>query len=475
MASLGLFGSSAPRMRARMLQPPQISPMDEMQLLKQQEAASQQAALAAAARGEDRRRGLIGATPEAIPATDPAGSPPQEAKTPPLGMFGSGAPKAGKYQNAGQYQPGQRDWWKEISSDPFGFLLTGSEGLSQKRDEAMAYSAQQAAIEERARKEAELVAQARAAGLDPGGVLAMSLNPTEFGKSYSTNYEAANVAGGDSRSVFENGKRTMITAPKFGVDGGRGYTQTAEGTEWGDQRGKSYEEITNEGKLAEDVRNNNLTNSRGWATIGIERDKAAKAGLPDFGDENSFRNQYLGQAKPYQDVKAAAGRVATLSADMNPAEQMALVFSTMKMLDPGSTVREGEYATAQNTTGIAGQAWNYYNKMQNGEFLNPTQIKEFRDMIGGLEREAEKSYVQTLDQYRSMAPRYRMDPSIIQDFRGPGAGPTPREQAAAASREVAARAGHAGGVMGGKGQFDPAAFANLRPSNDVSDLLDKYR
>ena len=145
------------------------------------------------------------------------------------------------------------------------------------------------------------------------------------------------------------------------------------------------------------------------------------------------------------------------------------------MLDPGSTVREGEYATAQNTTGFAGQAWNYYNKMQNGEFLNPTQIQEFRNMIAGLEKEAEASYVQTLDQYRGLASRYRMDPSIIQDFRGPGAGLTPREQAAAAAREAAARAGHAGGVLGGQGQFDPAAFAGLNNVPDVSDLLEKYR
>ena len=35
------------------------------------------------------------------------------------------------------YTPGKRDWWGEISSDPLGFFLTGADGLSQKREEAI--------------------------------------------------------------------------------------------------------------------------------------------------------------------------------------------------------------------------------------------------------------------------------------------------------------------------------------------------
>ena len=49
----------------------------------------------------------------------------------------------------------------------------------------------------------------------------------------------------------------------------------------------------------------------------------------------------------------------------------------MKMLDPGSTVREGEFATAQNTTGIPGRIVNAYNNARTGERLNPAQKKEF--------------------------------------------------------------------------------------------------
>lgn len=411
MATLGMFGGSAPRRMIRlrpedqMLAQMQIAPIAAPQAVKPRFTAAS----------------MMGGTDPAPPpmAEQPAAN--GAGGTPPLGMFGSSAPKPSKMEATGKYQPGQRDWWGEISSDPFGFLLTGTEGLSSKREEAMAYEAAQAAALERARKEAALMEQAQAAGLDPGGILAMSLNPTEFGKSYGSNYEAANVGAGDSR-VFGNGRETY-TAPKIGVDGGFGYTQTPEGIEWGDQRGQNYSEATAEGTLAETGRHNR-------ATEGLERDKfrfdQTKPPEIKFGDENSYRNQYLGQVKTFQDVARAASSVRSLSPTMNPAEQMALIFQTMKMLDPGSTVREGEYANAQNTTGALGQMWNAYNKAMTGQGLNPTQISDFRGMIDGLYNAAEGQYAQTYDFYRGMAPRYSMDPSIIQDFRlAPVAQPGP--------------------------------------------------
>jgi len=65
------------------------------------------------------------------------------------------------------------------------------------------------------------------------------------------------------------------------------------------------------------------------------------------------------------------------SAEDSPAGDMALIFAFMKMLDPGSTVREGEFATAQNTTGIPGRIVNAYNNARTGERLNAAQKKEF--------------------------------------------------------------------------------------------------
>lgn len=56
---------------------------------------------------------------------------------------------------------------------------------------------------------------------------------------------------------------------------------------------------------------------------------------------------------------------------------IAMIFNYMKMLDPGSVVREGEFATAQNATGVDDRVMNQYNKLLSGERLNPTQRKQF--------------------------------------------------------------------------------------------------
>ena len=52
---------------------------------------------------------------------------------------------------------------------------------------------------------------------------------------------------------------------------------------------------------------------------------------------------------------------------------LAAIFSYMKTLDPGSTVREGEAASAQNAAGIPERVRNYYNNLISGERLSPEQ------------------------------------------------------------------------------------------------------
>ena len=57
------------------------------------------------------------------------------------------------------------------------------------------------------------------------------------------------------------------------------------------------------------------------------------------------------------------------------AQDMALIFSVMKMLDPGSTVREGEFALAANSSGQAKAAMNMVKKMWSGDQL-PAEARQ---------------------------------------------------------------------------------------------------
>lgn len=101
-----------------------------------------------------------------------------------------------------------------------------------------------------------------------------------------------------------------------------------------------------------------------------------------FDYEQKLRKEYSDQTKDYQDVKAAYGRVQ--ASQNTAAGDIALIFNYMKMLDPGSTVREGEFANAQNAGGVGDTVINLYNKLRTGERLNASQRLMFNAQAKGL-------------------------------------------------------------------------------------------
>jgi hypothetical protein len=65
------------------------------------------------------------------------------------------------------------------------------------------------------------------------------------------------------------------------------------------------------------------------------------------------------------------------ASDRSAPLDIALVFSFMRALDPGSTVREGEFATAKTAGSIPTAIYNAYNQALKGNFLTPEQVKQF--------------------------------------------------------------------------------------------------
>lgn len=98
--------------------------------------------------------------------------------------------------------------------------------------------------------------------------------------------------------------------------------------------------------------------------------------------EGRFRTEYNIQTQPYQAVKSAYGRV--LSSDDSAVGDLSLIFGYMKMLDPGSVVREGEFATAQNATGVPERIINIYNNLKTGERLSASQRNSFKGQAKNL-------------------------------------------------------------------------------------------
>lgn len=109
--------------------------------------------------------------------------------------------------------------------------------------------------------------------------------------------------------------------------------------------------------------------------------------------EAKFRKEYSDQTKGYQEVKSAYGRVK--ASEDSAVGDLSLIFGYMKMLDPGSVVREGEFATAQNAAGVPERIMNIYNKVVSGERLNAGQRKAFKG-------QAEKLYQTAAEQEKTV-------------------------------------------------------------------------
>lgn len=136
-----------------------------------------------------------------------------------------------------------------------------------------------------------------------------------------------------------------------------------------------------------------------------------------FDAEMKLRTEFNKNLGTFADVHDGYGRViaATKQRETNPgsvspASDISLIFGYMKMLDPGSVVREGEYATAKNAAGVPDRVLNAYNKALKGEFLSDGQRRDFLGQAAGLYGTARKTAEGVADRYRGLASHYGVDP-----------------------------------------------------------------
>jgi hypothetical protein len=131
----------------------------------------------------------------------------------------------------------------------------------------------------------------------------------------------------------------------------------------------------------------------------------------NFKDEQGLRKEHEANIKPYLDVRRGYERVVNSRDDA--AGDISLVYGFMKMLDPGSVVREGEYATAQNAAGIPDRVRNMYNQAISGERLTPGQRTQFKGQAKAHFGAADKEYKARTKYMEGLATRYGFDPSRV--------------------------------------------------------------
>lgn len=144
--------------------------------------------------------------------------------------------------------------------------------------------------------------------------------------------------------------------------------------------------------------------------------------------ENTLRDEFNALSKDYRTQSDAYGRVSVSAKDPSAAGDLSMIFAYMKLLDPGSVVREGEQATAANARGIPDAIRNQYNRLMTGERLTDKQRGDFLDRANRLYDQATTDHQKTRTQYEERAQRYGVDPQqVTTEFgstarRGPGPG-----------------------------------------------------
>lgn len=155
----------------------------------------------------------------------------------------------------------------------------------------------------------------------------------------------------------------------------------------------------------------------GTRLVAIPGGPADRKNNPAPGDiaqaEQALRKEYTTQIKTPQTVVNSYAQIEQAAKTPSAQNDLALIFSYMRMLDPTSVVREGEFATAQNAAGVPDQIRNAYNRAISGERLNPEQRQGFVASARGIKDQAQKQIDGYRDQYSSLATEYNYSPSRI--------------------------------------------------------------
>ena len=310
----------------------------------------------AEATGNEAWRNLIGGQGPTAPALTPA----QAALAAPVSVAGQVGPTMARAQLA-QQMPAQAP----TSTDPLAFLNPTQRAL--------------------------LAAMPRKEGLPE--VLKAASAQAEFGKP---------------EPMVINGKTVMVQYNKLGQ------SRIAEGT-------MPYEAQSPDIRAVEYISGKPLagTGQEGIGAVGQYRQQIAPktnvtvpvdmtGGQKGFENEMSLAKAFKAEPiyKDYSDMKSAFGQVVSSLSQGTPIGDVAGATKVMKLLDPGSVVRESELGIAMAASGRMDRLNNYFSNMMSGQKLTPTQREDFKALSNELYAAAGQAYNQKRREYETFGQAY---------------------------------------------------------------------
>lgn len=151
--------------------------------------------------------------------------------------------------------------------------------------------------------------------------------------------------------------------------------------------------------------------------LAVEQQKRTTGGV---GEARQLRSEFEGlpAVKNFAEVHQAYKIIRDLPS--TKAGDLTLITKYMKLIDPASSVREGEVASAKNAGGVPSWIVEQYNRLQSGApALDPKLRQDFVARAGDLYQSYLGSHRNLESQYSDIARRGGFDPrDVVTDFVG---------------------------------------------------------
>ncbi len=136
-----------------------------------------------------------------------------------------------------------------------------------------------------------------------------------------------------------------------------------------------------------------------------------------FSNANTLRDEVNNLTKDYRTVRDAYGKIVEAAKKPTGAGDMSLLYSYIKLLDPGSAVREGEFATAAQSGSLGERMQGYVNRVLSGERLPENLRKDFLTEAQNIYRVQRQGFEGVRNQYTDIAKRNNLKPEdVIVDY-----------------------------------------------------------
>jgi hypothetical protein len=138
---------------------------------------------------------------------------------------------------------------------------------------------------------------------------------------------------------------------------------------------------------------------------------SVNTGQKGLDNELKIRSDFRSEPiyKAHQEVQSAHSQISSALKMGSPAGDLAGATKIMKILDPGSVVRESELGMAMAATGALDRLTNYADMVIKGTKLTPSQRVDFQKLGDSLMGESVKQYNAKRTEYGKFATDYGLD------------------------------------------------------------------